>query len=103
MIGLVMRSVMGDSLGMCGAILMPIIAVAAICGIVHCCNCKMRDCGCIKRCLRRMGTDPFDDFEIMILVHSAKFTSKSKSHKLVRIIAGDQVAETDSSSDANFQ
>jgi len=48
------------------------------------------------------GTDPFDDFDMMILVHSAKFTSSAKTATFVRVKAGDMVVETDTSSEGLF-
>jgi len=44
-----------------------LVALTAICA---CCKrCKLRDCACCKRCLRATGQDPFDDFELMLVVH----------------------------------
>mmetsp|Transcript_116461 Transcript_116461/g.324553 ORF Transcript_116461/g.324553 Transcript_116461/m.324553 type:complete len:359 (+) Transcript_116461:72-1148(+) len=103
MIGLVMRSVMGESLGLCGMIVGPLLAIAAVCGIMQCCKCRMRDCACIKRLLRVMGTDPFDDFEMMILVHRVSFTASSKQTVYVRVKAGDHVVSTDPSGAGLFQ
>uniref|UniRef100_A0A7S1SAX5 CERLI1-like PH domain-containing protein n=1 Tax=Alexandrium catenella TaxID=2925 RepID=A0A7S1SAX5_ALECA len=103
MIGLVVRSVVGDSLGMCGMIVGPLIAIAAICGIMQCCRCRLRDCGCCKRWLRMTGTDPFDDFEMMILVHKVSFTASSKIPCHVRIQAGDHEVCTDLETSGIFQ
>jgi len=103
MIGLVMRSVMGDSLGALGMIVGPLIAIAAICGIWQCCRCRLRDCSCCKRLLRISGTDPFDDFEMMILVHEVSFTTTSKPAVYVRIKAGEYEVCTDPESSRKFQ
>jgi len=105
MIGLIARGAMGgDSLGPCMMILGPIIAICAICGIwKFCCRCRIRDCRCIKRCLRLCGTDPFDEFDMMILVHAAKFTSAARTTTFVRVRAGDQVVETERSGEGIFQ
>lgn len=95
MFGLVMRMALGDSMGMCGLILGPLIAVAAICGIMQCCTCRMRDCRCIKRFFRMTGVDQFDDFEMMIQVHKVTFTSSSKVETYVKVKAGDHTVHTD--------
>merc|ERR1719379_655101 len=68
-----------------------------------CARCKCRDCGCIKRCLRCFGIDKFDDFEMMVLVHEAFYTSASKGAVSIRIKAGYETVETDANSKGNFQ
>mmetsp|Transcript_14172 Transcript_14172/g.27532 ORF Transcript_14172/g.27532 Transcript_14172/m.27532 type:complete len:350 (+) Transcript_14172:93-1142(+) len=103
MIGLVMRMALGDSMGMCGMILGPLIAVAAICGIYQCCTCRMRDCRCIKRLLRCTGVDTFDDFEMMILVHQVTFTASSKVDTYVKVKAGEHLVHTDPDPGGLFQ
>jgi len=103
MIGLVMRMAVGDSLGMCGMILGPLIAIAAICGIMQCCTCRLRDCRCIKRLFRMTGVDNFDDFEMMILVHQVTFTSSSKVETYVKVRAGEHVVHTDPDPGGLFQ
>jgi len=104
MIGLIARGVGGEMAGPCAMILLPIIAICALCGIwKFCCKCRLRDCGCIKRMLRCVGTDPFDDFDMMIQVHSAKFTSAARTTTFVRVKAGDMVVETDKSEEGVFQ
>jgi len=103
MIGLVMRMALGDSLGMCGMVLGPLIAIAAICGIMQCCTCRMRDCRCIKRLFRMTGVDNFDDFEMMILVHQVTFTASSKVDTYVKVRAGEHVVHTDPDSGGIFQ
>lgn len=99
-----MRGAMGgDSFGPCLMIIGPIIAVCALCGIwKFCCKCRIRDCSCIKRMLRCCGTDPFDDFDMMILIHTAKFTSSVRTSTMVRVKAGDNVVETEKSSEGVF-
>jgi len=103
MIGLVLRSAMGDSMGMCGMVLGPLLAICAVCGIWALCTCRMRDCGCARRFLRATGVDPFDDFEMMILVHKAAFTAPSKTPVYVRIRAGQHEVCTDLDSAGLFQ
>merc|ERR1719264_2016014 len=54
--------------------------------------------------MRLTGTDKFDDFEMMMLVHDIQCTtSKHKLTTLVRVTAGLQVVETDESSKGIFQ
>jgi len=74
-----------------------------MCGLMYCCRCKLRDCSCCKRFLRATGTDPFDDFELLVLVHEAAYTSKSKIDVFIRIRAGDHLVETASSPQGIFQ
>mmetsp|Transcript_108320 Transcript_108320/g.316882 ORF Transcript_108320/g.316882 Transcript_108320/m.316882 type:complete len:359 (+) Transcript_108320:101-1177(+) len=103
MIGLVMRAVVGEAMGPFSMIIGPLIAVCAICGIMHLCRCRLRSCGCCKRFLRATGTDPFDDFEMMILVHKASFTASTKTSVSIRIRAGEHEVATDSSKEGIFQ
>jgi len=103
MIGLVMRVALGDSMGMCGTIIGPLIAIAAICGIMQCCTCRLRDCRCIKRLFRITGVDLFDDFEMMILVHKVTFTSSSKVETYVKVRAGEHIVHTDPDPGGLFQ
>lgn len=103
MIGLVARAAMGGN-NPCYSIMAPIIAIVALCGIYKfCCKCRIRDCGCIKRFLRVTGTDTFDDFDIMMLVHSVKFTTTDKKTTFVRVTAGDFQVETDPNQNGIFQ
>jgi hypothetical protein len=62
----------------------------------------MRDCGCCKRCLRWIGHDEFDDFELTVLVHEVTLQANSK-HTLVRLKAGAHQVETDPSKQGIFQ
>lgn len=97
------RALMGESLGSCSMILGPLIAIAAICGIWQCFSCRIRDCGCCKRLFRATGIDPYDDFEMMILVHQVTFTSTSKVSTYVKVRAGEHVVHTDPDADGVFQ
>lgn len=86
------------------AIVASLAAIAAICGCVHCMHCRLRDCFCIKRCLRLSGHDRFDDFELMILVHEALFERKeAKLTTVVRVTAGPHSVQTDPNSNGIFQ
>lgn len=84
----------------------PMIAAFGICGCVYCYRFRMRNVGCIRRFLRCIGYDAFDDFEAIIFVHEASFRLKANSGKksatFVRVIAGGQMAETDESSNHAF-
>merc|ERR1719359_306787 len=67
-------------------------------------KCRMRDCTCVKRLLRWTGTDEFDDFELMILVHEAIFEHKdAKITTVVRVTAGAQTVSTDPNTNGIFQ
>ncbi|CAJ1414762.1 unnamed protein product [Effrenium voratum] len=107
MIGLLMRSVFGFGGFMEGGSMLmmggALVGICAICGLWKCRNCRMRDCGCIKRCLRNTGVDKFDDFELMIVVHEALFTGgKAKSNVCVRITAGLECVQTGENSKAVY-
>jgi len=66
-------------------------------------GCKVRDCGCIKKCLRCIGHDEFDDFELTVLVHEAVYNSNDKKTTCVRVTAGPYTAHTEPSSKGIFQ
>lgn len=107
MIGMAMRLMTGGLIGGGGTdllvVLGPLIAICAICGVYQCSKFRIRDVGCIKRCLRATGVDEYDDFEVMIVVHDVKCTFKNKVDTVVRITAGSNVCETDSSNKQVFQ
>jgi len=86
-----------------------ILVVVAVCA---CCRCYMwcvrsfsiRDCHCIKSCLRCIGTDRADDMELMFLVHEAIFTSKTeKLETYIRLTAGRETVQTDNHSHSVYQ
>eukprot|EP00439_Symbiodinium_sp_Y106_P049654 s172_g6.t1 len=80
-----------------------LFGVCALCGICRCRNCRMRDCGCCKRCLRSTGVDKFDDFELVVVVHDAQFTGAAKSKNVcIRITAGIQSVSTSENTKAVF-
>lgn len=87
-----------------GALLAPLLACCAIFGVYKCMNCRLRDCGCMKRWFRVTGVDVFDDFELFVVAHEALYTAST--HKLstfVRLSAGRQKVSTDASSRGIFQ
>jgi len=97
--GMLMRALAGPL-----ALLAGIAALFTLCGCVKCIHCRMRDCTCCKRCLRATGTDDFDDFEFVILVHEAIFECKdAKMTTSVRITAGRHHVKTEKSSNGLFQ
>jgi len=102
MIGLVFRAFSGP-MYMMGAV----AGAAVLCGLCACCvRCRMRDCGCIKKCLRCMGCDKFDDFELMVLVHEAMFDRvgiPAKVATMVGITAGRHSVQTDPNTKSVFQ
>merc|ERR1719464_1415166 len=104
MIGLLLRG-LGVGLFPCEGLCVGIAgSIVAICGISSCMKFRMRDCTCIKKWMRMTGSDKFDDFEMMMLVHEVQCTtSKSKLTTLVRVTAGMQVVETDESNKGIFQ
>lgn len=63
----------------------------------------MRDCGCIKWCMRATGTDQFDDFELLVVAHEALYTTTSKRSTIVRITAGAHSVQTNESSKGIYQ
>jgi len=87
----------------CGSI----AAACAIFGFVRCRRFRCRDIAFIKSMFRCVGVDGFDDFEVMILVHEATFTTgqkgKRKTNTFARITAGMQVVKTDENSKGIFQ
>jgi len=86
------------------AIIAAIGAIFAICGCIRCLRCRLRDCGICKRFLRATGHDKFDDFELMLLVHEAKFErSHAKVQTVVRVTAGRHHVRTDPNSNGIFQ
>jgi len=99
MIGLLLGNALRGPLAM----LAGCAAVVALCGICKCMKCGLRDCACMKKLLRFIGHDEFDDFELMILVHEATFESKAKMSSSVKVTAGRQNVQTDANSDGVFQ
>jgi len=76
-----------------------IAAVTAICGCVKCMRCRLRDCSCVKKLLRVTGYDPFDDFEITLLVHEATFEAQGKKlNTYVNVTSGPNSVKTDTNS-----
>merc|ERR1719191_2060436 len=104
-LGSIMRLGMGG--GICdltGLIIGGILATCAVCGLARCSGFRMRDCSCIKWCLRATGADSFNDFDMMILVHEALYTTNNrKLVTKVRITAGTQMVMTDPCKNGIFQ
>mmetsp|Transcript_18093 Transcript_18093/g.52714 ORF Transcript_18093/g.52714 Transcript_18093/m.52714 type:complete len:348 (-) Transcript_18093:437-1480(-) len=107
MIGFVMRGLLGIGMpfeGCCACVVGSFTAMCVLLGVRSCMQMRMRDCSCIKRWMRATGADKFDDFELMVLVHEAMYTSTHKKlTTLVRVSAGMQVVETDESNKGLFQ
>lgn len=90
--------------GLCGIMLGSALAICTVYGLYKCSQCRMRDCSCIKRCMRATGTDKFDDFELTLLVHEATYTaSKLKVNTKVRVTAGDHSVSTDPNNKGVYQ
>jgi len=103
MIGLALRGLTGGTGGLIGMILGPALVVLAVCGCMKCARFRMRDCSCIKHCLRVTGCDTFDDFEMWVHVHEVIYTTRaSKLSTAVRLIAGDQQVTTDANTRGIF-
>lgn len=79
------------------------LAICAICGIYKCSGFRMRDCGCIKWCMRATGTDQFDDFELLIVAHEALYTTTSKRNTIIKCTAGAHTVQTNESSKGIYQ
>lgn len=83
----------------CGGAL---FAICALCGIYKCSQLRMRDCSCIKWCMRMSGADEFDDFDLMVIVHEATYSTTTKRKTNVRLSAGCQQVFTNSTTKGNF-
>lgn len=97
MIGLLLRLI---SMGMidtgalwiwCGG---SICAICALCGLYKCSHLRLRDCSCIKWCMRATGADEFDDFEVMVIVHEVLFSAPMKRNTRIRLTAGQHQVQT---------
>lgn len=68
------------------------------------CRCRLRNIGCVRRCLRCTGVDRFDDFEIETIVHEVQYPGRNTEKKtlIVRIVAGHQHIQTEASNDGRF-
>lgn len=105
MIGLVLQFLTGGLFDSSFYVLSgSVLACFAICGIYRCSQFRMRDCTCIKRFMRATGCDPFDDFEMLVVVHEAMFTAtKVKMYTCVRVTAGVQTVMTSENGKGLFQ
>jgi len=93
MIGLLLRvsGLGGDSNGLLAIIFACCIGF----GLYKCAQFRLRDCSCLKWCLRASGTDSFEDFELFVIVHEVVFTATEEKSTVVRLSAGDQVVATE--------
>lgn len=104
MIGVILRFFtlgMVDGSGVCMCCGGIALGLCALCGIYKCSQLRMRDCSCIKWCLRRAGADEFDDFDLTVIVHEASYSSVSKRVTKVRLTAGRQQVQTSASGKAS--
>mmetsp|Transcript_130024 Transcript_130024/g.324069 ORF Transcript_130024/g.324069 Transcript_130024/m.324069 type:complete len:340 (+) Transcript_130024:77-1096(+) len=93
MIGLLLRaSGFGGDADGCLAI---VLACCIGFGLYKCSHFRLRDCLCLKWCLRASGTDRFEDFELFLVVHEVIFTAATDMATVVRVSAGDQVVATE--------
>lgn len=104
MLGLILgpiRFLIGGPVALCSAIF---ACVGIGFCMKRCIRCRLRDCLCCKRLLRFIGTDQFDDFELMVLVHEALFDQQEEKMKtIVRVTAGAHVVKTDPNKKSSFQ
>lgn len=102
MIGLLFRSVTGPLRMVAAA-----GGLAVICGLcIYCCRWRARDFPCVKRMMLWFGYDKFPDFELMVLVHEARYMSDRAAQDektFVRITAGRQMVETDKAHKGQYQ
>merc|ERR1719362_1431093 len=103
MIGLVLRMVTAPSASIVSSIVAPLVLALTLCGCYKVATCRARDCWCLKSWLRYSGTDEFDDFELVVLVHDVSVTSSSRLNYAVRLTAGAHKVTTDSSQRGIFQ
>lgn len=89
----------GGILACCGG---SICAICALCGLYKCSTLRVRDCACLKWCLRAAGSDDFDDFDLVIIIHEATFTSVAKRKSKIRVTAGRHKVQTHESNKATF-
>lgn len=65
---------------------------------------KAREYGGVKKFLRMVGVDQFDDFEFLLVVHDVSFEyAKQKFNTEVRVKAGEHSVVTSESSNGSFQ
>lgn len=79
------------------------LGICALCGVYKLSQLRLRDCSCIKWCMRKCGCDDYDDFDLMMIVHAATYTTTSRRNVCIRISAGRQSVQTNSSSKGIFQ
>jgi len=79
-----------------------------LCGCIRCAGvfraCRLRNCALLKHFLLCIGYDSFDDFELMVLVHDATFTSVEKEKvTVVQATAGAHTVRTNPNPNSVFQ
>lgn len=87
----------------CAAMILgAVLACCAICSLYKVCDCRVRDCSCIKRILRCCGCDPYPDLDLFVVVHEVLYTAHSKVQTCVRLTAGRHQVVTDLDSQGVF-
>mmetsp|Transcript_137917 Transcript_137917/g.358313 ORF Transcript_137917/g.358313 Transcript_137917/m.358313 type:complete len:245 (-) Transcript_137917:75-809(-) len=77
-------------------------AFCAIFGLYRCFKCRLRDFCCCRLLLRCLGVDRFAEFEVLIHVHEALYTSSKEIYTCVRLRVGNQRAMTDKDKRGQF-
>jgi hypothetical protein len=79
-------------------------AIVMIFGCFTCARLRCRDFVCIKRFLRCIQYDQYDDFELMLVLHEVMTDRKQdKLNMAVRVTAGLHLVKSDVSTSGNFQ
>mmetsp|Transcript_89406 Transcript_89406/g.224829 ORF Transcript_89406/g.224829 Transcript_89406/m.224829 type:complete len:357 (-) Transcript_89406:115-1185(-) len=95
MIGLVLRaSGLGGDVGGGGCVAL-LVALCVAFGLFKCSQCRMRDCPCLKWCLRAAGADSFEDFDLFVVVHEVLVSASDQTEMVVRVHAGEESATTE--------
>lgn len=99
MIGLVLDMALGRGGGGCFACIFALGAAFLLC---RCCRCRLRSLGCIRVLYRFLRIDTFPDVKLSVVISEVSFTGDC-SETFVRITAGDEVHETQHSTDGNYR
>jgi len=95
MIGLLLRaSGLGGDVGGGGCVAL-LVALCVAFGLFKCSQCRMRDCPCLKWCLRAAGADSFEDFDLFVVVHEVLVSASDQTEMVVRVHAGEESATTE--------
>lgn len=89
----------GSAFMCCGGLC---LGICALCGLYKCSQLRIRDCSCIKWCLRKT-VDDFDDFSLMVIVHEASYVSTTRRTTSIRLTAGREQVQTNVSAKGIFQ